>query len=126
MTKYAKNFPQYLVRHSLHMYNRMMCSVHAKYRYCPEAEQLRQEQEEIQLRRRVREAVKAELAALAVPTAASRNGSFEQCENFLNQGCDSETGVHIVMERNFCLWRRHNCNRSLPVCADLLINEINY
>jgi hypothetical protein len=55
--------------------------VHASYRYCPEAEQLRQEQEEIQLRRRVREAVNAELAALAVPTAASRNGSFEKCEN---------------------------------------------
>jgi hypothetical protein len=54
--------------------------VHASYRYCPEAEQLRQEQEEIQLRRRVREAVNAELAALAVPTAASRNGSFELCE----------------------------------------------
>ncbi len=44
------------------------------------------------------------------------------------QGCYSETGVHIVMDRNFvCLWRRHNCNRSLPpFCADLLIHEINY
>ncbi len=29
------------------------------------------------------------------------------------QGCYSETGVHIVMDRNFvCLWRRHNCNWS--------------
>ncbi len=28
-------------------------------------------------------------------------------------------GVHTVMDRNFvCLWRRHNCNWSLPFCAD--------
>jgi hypothetical protein len=44
-----------------------------------------------------------------------------------NLGCYSETGGHIVMDRNFvCLWRRHNCNGSLPFCADLLIYEINY
>ncbi len=44
-----------------------------------------------------------------------------------SQGCYSETGLHIVMYRNFvCLWRRHNCNWSLPFCAlDLLIYEIN-
>ncbi len=25
-------------------------------------------------------------------------------------GCYSETGFHIVVDRNFvCLWRRHNC-----------------
>ncbi len=42
-------------------------------------------------------------------------------------GCYSETGFHIGMDRNFvCLWRRHNCNWSLPFCADLLIYEINY
>ncbi len=43
-------------------------------------------------------------------------------------GCYSETGVHIVMEilsvdGAEC---RHNWNWSLPVCADLLIYEINY
>ncbi len=39
----------------------------------------------------------------------------------------SETGFHIGMDGNFvCLWRRHNCNWSLPFCADLLIYEINY
>ncbi len=43
------------------------------------------------------------------------------------QGCYSETGIHIVMDLNFvCLWRRHNCNWSLPFCAYLLIYEINY
>jgi hypothetical protein len=27
------------------------------------------------------------------------------------QGCYSETGFHIVIDRNFvCLWRSHNCN----------------
>ncbi len=27
------------------------------------------------------------------------------------RGCHSETGFHLVMERNFvCLWRRNNCN----------------
>jgi hypothetical protein len=42
-------------------------------------------------------------------------------------GCYSQTGFHIVMDGNFvCLWRRHNCNWSLPFCADLLIYEINY
>ncbi len=43
------------------------------------------------------------------------------------QGCYSETGFHIGMDLNFdCLWHRHNCNLSLPFCADLLIYEINY
>ncbi len=43
------------------------------------------------------------------------------------RGCYSETGFHIGMDRNFvCFWRRHNCNWSLPFCADLLIYEINY
>ncbi len=43
------------------------------------------------------------------------------------RGCYSETGFHIGMDRNFvCLWRRHNCNWSLPFCADLLTYEINY
>ncbi len=43
------------------------------------------------------------------------------------QGCYSETGLHIVMDRNFvCSWRSHNCNWYLPFCADLLIYEINY
>jgi hypothetical protein len=48
-------------------------------------------------------------------------------DNTRPQGCYSETGVQIAMERNFvCLWRRHNCNWSLPFCADLMIYEINY
>jgi hypothetical protein len=43
------------------------------------------------------------------------------------QGCYSDTGFHIVIDRNFvCLWRSHNCNRAFPFCADLLIYEINY
>ncbi len=42
-------------------------------------------------------------------------------------GWYSETGFHIGMDRNFvCLCRKHNCNWSLPFCADLLIYEINY
>ncbi len=37
-------------------------------------------------------------------------------------GWHSETGVYIGMYRDFvCLWHRHNCNWSLPFCADLLI-----
>ncbi len=43
------------------------------------------------------------------------------------QCCYSEMRFHISMDRNAdCLWRRHNCNWSLPFCADLLIYEINY
>ncbi len=43
------------------------------------------------------------------------------------QDCHSETGFRIGMGRNFvCLWRRHNCNWSLPFCAEILIYEINY
>jgi hypothetical protein len=85
-----KTAPQYLVRHYPFLQSH---DVHATYRYCPEAEQLRQEQEEIQLRRRVREAVNAELAALAVPTAASRNGSFEQS---INSPVLKVVGCHCV------------------------------
>jgi hypothetical protein len=33
----------------------------------------------------------------------------DKVRNF--QGCYSETGFHIGLDRNFvCLWRRHNCN----------------
>ncbi len=69
------------------------------------------------------------------PSSPSRPASTSSCLRnqtksrfaVLGQGCYSETGLHIVMDRNFvCLWRSHNCNWSLPFCADLLIYEINY
>ncbi len=45
----------------------------------------------------------------------------------MERGWYSQTGFRIGMNRNFvCLWRRHNCNWSLPFCAYLLIYEINY
>jgi len=60
----------------LSIYNPLSVTWCERYRYCPEAEQLRQEQEEIELGRRVREAVAAQLAALAVPAAAKRKASL--------------------------------------------------
>ncbi len=54
---------------------------------------------------------------------------FLLAKTVLGQGCYSETGFHIGMDCNFvCLWRRHNCNWSLPHSAPIswFMYEINY
>ncbi len=50
-----------------------------------------------------------------IPRQDCRQVPREACEQVAKQvtytqGCYSETGLHIRMDRNFvCLWRRHNC-----------------
>ncbi len=48
-------------------------------------------------------------------TGGNKNRFSELSFYRARQGCFSETGFHIGMDRNFvCLFRRHNCDWSLP------------
>jgi hypothetical protein len=54
---------------------------------------------------------RAEAPEVINGSCTERQINVTKIEGVHSLGCYSETGVHIVMERNFvCLWRRHNCN----------------